>query len=41
LAITDEELGDIRGLRDTTIEFATLTSRNNYIPLGYNIDDLL
>ncbi len=41
LGITDEELTDIRGLRDATIEFAALTSRNNYIPLGYTIDDLL
>jgi len=32
LGITDEELTDIRGLRDATIEFAALTSKNNYIP---------
>jgi len=41
LAITDEELADIKGLREATIEFAALTSRNHYIPMGYNIDDLL
>jgi len=41
LAISDEELVDMRRLRATTIEFVALTSRNNYIPLGYNIDNLL
>jgi len=40
-AITDEELANIQGLRDATIEFAALTSRNNYIPLAYKVDDLL
>jgi len=41
LAILDEELADMRRLRAATIEFVALTSRNNYIPLGYSIDDLL
>jgi len=41
LGITDEVQADIRGLRDATIEFAGLTSKNHYIPLGYAIDGLL
>jgi len=41
LGTTDEELTDIRGLRDATIELAALTSRNHCIPLRCTIDDLL
>ena len=37
LAITDKELADIQGLRDATIEFAALISKNNYVRPWYII----